>query len=410
MDHLFPAQPPPPIPTQQAQTQAGVMVANQFNDFLAPAIPTSISAFNLALQQAPQQQQSQRNQIITISMQYGSHKELVIVERSNDPQLFQFFRQKARQMVERQLQSAASSANGNYAEGVAASPSSSTTSFFQSQQQYQPPAMAALPPSFSVPIAELQLFMHDYRSPNMLEHLTNLAQLDNGSIVEIIRIDRRNEHPTRLHCLGVNSYKTPLSQGLQCSLCKCNFHKKCAFAPRNNCAKNEINTNPATGQFANLIPEDLNQTAKLPSPPAVNATIPQFQLPHTLSMHNYKTPTVCKVCDKMLLGLIKQGMKCRDCKVNVHKKCAVLLPMNCQITADNAITHTSTNELDQESLDSNAQDAMIPLARLPGSASSRGANRQGPLCEGWMIHFLLQPASSQPKGWRNAGDSDTTGY
>uniref|UniRef100_A0A915DX14 Phorbol-ester/DAG-type domain-containing protein n=1 Tax=Ditylenchus dipsaci TaxID=166011 RepID=A0A915DX14_9BILA len=75
-----------------------------------------------------------------------------------------------------------------------------------------------------------------------------------------------------------------IKQGLQCSLCKCNFHKKCAFAPRNNCAKNEINTNPATGQFANLIPEDLNQMAKLPSPPGVNATMSQFQLPHTLSM------------------------------------------------------------------------------------------------------------------------------
>lgn len=40
-----------------------------------------------------------------------------------------------------------------------------------------------------------------------------------------------------------------------------------------------------------------------------------YQLPHTLSVHSYKTPTVCKVCDKLLMGLIKQGMKCRDCKV-----------------------------------------------------------------------------------------------
>lgn len=40
-----------------------------------------------------------------------------------------------------------------------------------------------------------------------------------------------------------------------------------------------------------------------------------FALPHTLAVHNFKTLTVCKVCDKMLIGLMKQGLRCRDCKV-----------------------------------------------------------------------------------------------
>ena len=42
---------------------------------------------------------------------------------------------------------------------------------------------------------------------------------------------------------------------------------------------------------------------------------PQFQLPHSLLVHNYKMPTVCKICDKLLVGLVKQGLRCRDCKV-----------------------------------------------------------------------------------------------
>lgn len=76
--------------------------------------------------------------------------------------------------------------------------------------------------------------------------------------------------------------------------------------------------------------------------------------------------------------------------------------MNCQI-GENAITPSfdqmsmsdaislvsATGEaeatLHQPSIDN---DAMIPLARLPGQASTRAA-RPGPLAEGWMIHFIL---------------------
>lgn len=100
------------------------------------------------------------------------------------------------------------------------------------------------PPSIS--IGEIQLFLHDYKSFNILTCLNSLAQLvrsnipkfpsiplkDNGSVVEIIRIDR-HEKPTRPHSLLVNTYVTPtfcdycgeilmglVKQGLQCQLCK----------------------------------------------------------------------------------------------------------------------------------------------------------------------------------------------
>ena len=92
-------------------------------------------------------------------------------------------------MVEKQLQIEASAA----ANGHAAS---------------QPP----------VSVGEVQLFLHDYKSFNMLTCLNSLTQLvseyvfsivqicmlvqDNGSVVEIIRIDR-HERPTRPHSLLV---------------------------------------------------------------------------------------------------------------------------------------------------------------------------------------------------------------
>ena len=32
-----------------------------------------------------------------------------------------------------------------------------------------------------------------------------------------------------------------------------------------------------------------------------------MHLPHTFVVHSYKRPTVCKHCDNLLVGLVKQG-------------------------------------------------------------------------------------------------------
>uniref|UniRef100_A0A914ME92 Phorbol-ester/DAG-type domain-containing protein n=1 Tax=Meloidogyne incognita TaxID=6306 RepID=A0A914ME92_MELIC len=188
---------------------------NLFNQQLIIPNPTT----NDFLLPPPFQQPQQPLQVITIILQYGPLKEMVVVERTVDPNAFEIFRQKARQMVEKQLQ-------------IEASINSTGTS--------------------NIMVGEIQLFLHDYKSFNMLTCLATLTQLDNGSVVEIIRIER-HERPTKPHSLVVNTYVTPtfcdycgeilmglVKQGLQCQSCKCNFHKKCAFAPRNNCAKSDI--------------------------------------------------------------------------------------------------------------------------------------------------------------------------
>jgi len=89
-----------------------------------------------------------------------------------------------------------------------------------------------------------------------------------------------------------------IRQGLTCQLCKLHFHKKCAHAPRNECARwnGAADTSNVTGGDAGLELESQSSSAR-------------YQLPHTLYVHSYKTPTVCKVCDKLLVGLIKQGLK-----------------------------------------------------------------------------------------------------
>ncbi|EFO26005.1 hypothetical protein LOAG_02477 [Loa loa] len=50
---------------------------------------------------------------------------------------------------------------------------------------------------------------------------------------------------------------------------------------------------------------------------------------HTLYVHSYKSPTFCDFCGEMLFGLVKQGLKCRECKLNYHKRCVSKIPNNC---------------------------------------------------------------------------------
>ncbi|CAJ0956589.1 unnamed protein product, partial [Mesorhabditis belari] len=279
-------------------------------------------------------------QKISITLQHGNHRELIVIERSEQPHVFYGLLEKARQLA----------AKGN--------------------------------------------------------------SQGNGSVVEVIVVDR-NEKPTVPHVVEVNTYLTPtfcdycgeilmglVKQGLQCQRCRCNFHKKCAFASRNNCAKNTPFCPPTLAhQMTSFSPSIPQMSApyheEIPSPSQQHHPSSPYALPHTFAVHNYKTLTVCKVCDKMLFGIMKQGMRCRDCKVNVHKKCAGLLPPNCHI-AEGSITafeQLSVSEMpslppEEGPSESGSIDSdLIPLSRIPGQAAARAAAKQ--THEGWMIHFLL---------------------
>ncbi|XGW23648.1 hypothetical protein V3C99_005680 [Haemonchus contortus] len=306
---------------------------------------------------------------IHIFLQYGNNKEMVILERNDEPQVFESLRRRARALVER------------------TSPGES----------------------------ELHLFRHDYDSPSVLQHIASVSQLNNGCIVEVIVVDR-NEKPTRPHVLEVKNYMTLtfcdfcgamltglMRQGLHCLACKCNFHRRCTEAPRNNCVV-------ATPGLSTMSPVPMGPGGigvGIPSVPSSAA----LELPHTLAENNYLTPTKCKICDKMLKGLIRQGLKCRDCGVNVHNKCAYQLPSNCTLS-DHAISRMSITEPPpaphKENLvnmdDEPSSSENIPLFRLPGQVTSR--NTTQPKVEGWMIHFLLSDPERRLKHyWILANDA-----
>ena len=56
-----------------------------------------------------------------------------------------------------------------------------------------------------------------------------------------------------------------------------------------------------------------------------------IQVPHTFVVHTYGQPTICQYCKKLLKGLFRQGMRCRDCKYNAHKKCTPMVPKECAV-------------------------------------------------------------------------------
>uniref|UniRef100_A0A3B1IU25 Protein kinase D3 n=1 Tax=Astyanax mexicanus TaxID=7994 RepID=A0A3B1IU25_ASTMX len=55
----------------------------------------------------------------------------------------------------------------------------------------------------------------------------------------------------------------------------------------------------------------------------------RVKVPHTFVIHTYTRPTICQYCKRLLKGLFRQGMQCKDCKFNCHKRCASKVPKDC---------------------------------------------------------------------------------
>ncbi|XP_052003223.1 protein kinase D4 isoform X2 [Xyrauchen texanus] len=51
--------------------------------------------------------------------------------------------------------------------------------------------------------------------------------------------------------------------------------------------------------------------------------------PHSLVVQSYRTPTFCHYCGEMLWGLVRQGLKCKGCGLDLHKRCALRLSNDC---------------------------------------------------------------------------------
>ncbi|KAH9489447.1 hypothetical protein Btru_056394 [Bulinus truncatus] len=159
----------------------------------------------------------------------------------------------------------------------------------------------------------------------------------------------------------------------------------------------------------------------------------RIKVPHTFVVHNYKKPTQCQYCKKLLKGIIRQGVQCKDCKFNCHRKCSPLVPNDCagELTyPGNEVLLESLEHTEQESEEpadipeviedgtgslpdeddtedveskpplSPIDSSNIPLMRVVQSVKHTKRAGSRTLKEGWMVHFTDKENMRKRHYWR----------
>ncbi|XP_056325745.1 protein kinase C epsilon type isoform X4 [Danio aesculapii] len=101
-------------------------------------------------------------------------------------------------------------------------------------------------------------------------------------------------------------------QGYQCQVCTCVVHKRCHELIITKCA---------------------GMKKQEDTPEEVGSQRFSVNIPHMFSIHNYKVPTFCDHCGSLLWGLMRQGLQCKACKMNVHRRCESNVAPSCGVDA-----------------------------------------------------------------------------
>ncbi|XP_078419406.1 serine/threonine-protein kinase D1 [Cetorhinus maximus] len=221
---------------------------------------------------------------------------------------------------------------------------------------------------------KILLFRHESNSENILQLVKAATDIQEGDLIEVVLSAAATfeDFQIRPHALFVHSYRAPafcdhcgemlwglVRQGLKCEGCGLNYHKRCAFKIPNNCSgvrKRRLSNVSLTGlSTSRSVSNDLSPSApdemllqKTPSESFIGREkrsnsqsyigrpiqldkifLSKVKVPHTFVIHSYTRPTVCQHCKKLLKGLFRQGVQCKDCKFNCHKRCAPKVPNNC---------------------------------------------------------------------------------
>uniref|UniRef100_A0A8D0CAT1 Serine/threonine-protein kinase n=1 Tax=Salvator merianae TaxID=96440 RepID=A0A8D0CAT1_SALMN len=322
---------------------------------------------------------------------------------------------------------------------------------------------------------KILLFKHDPTSANILQLVRAASDIQEGDLVEVVLSASATfeDFQIRPHALNVHSYRAPafcdhcgemlfglVRQGLKCDGCGLNYHKRCAFSIPNNCSgarkRRLSSTSLATSQSLRLsttdsLPstsEDLSRSSietfprRLASSTYIGRPIEldklflsKVKVPHTFLIHSYTRPTVCQFCKKLLKGLFRQGLQCKDCKFNCHKRCATRVPNDClgetlfngsdvQMEEASDLSEAEKNSLMDESDDSGiipgshseserrmSEDSddisksrgsmgYIPLMRVVQSVRQTTRKSSTALKEGWLVHFSNKDTLRKRHYWR----------
>ncbi|XP_065263712.1 serine/threonine-protein kinase D3-like [Emys orbicularis] len=322
---------------------------------------------------------------------------------------------------------------------------------------------------------KIMLFRHDDASENVLEHLGPDSVMRAGDLIEIVLSASVSlDFTIRPHVLLVHSYKAPafcdycgemlwglVRQGLKCQGCGLNYHKRCAFKIPNNCRgvrRNQLasrslgaTTSPRTPGLGQNVGGSLEEIShwkwgqQTQGPALIGRPLwkdwmdlNRVKVPHTFQVHSYTRPTVCQHCKRLLKGLFRQGLQCKDCKFNCHKRCEQFVPDECVgeglapgtadgespecpsskpepvegdadgegtsghgLAEDTEETEPNPGTLEAELHTSLSPcfSSYIPLMRVVQSCRHTKRRRSAVLLEGWMVHFTSRDPMRKRHYW-----------
>ncbi|XP_053193435.1 serine/threonine-protein kinase D3-like [Scomber japonicus] len=331
---------------------------------------------------------------------------------------------------------------------------------------------------------KILLFRHDLSSDNILQRLTSPEEIHEGDLVEVVlsALATAEDFQIRPHTLYVHSYKAPafcddcgemlwglVRQGLKCEGCGLNYHKRCAFKIPNNCSgvkKRRLSNVSLSGAVMSVARPPSTEFTPTPQEerPLLGAgkrnsllsgrpiwmekiVLGRVKVPHTFSVHTYTRPTICQYCKRLLKGLFRQGMQCKDCKFNCHKRCAAKIPRDCLGEVDfngepasPSLDSEATMEVDNCDMNSDGGHSMdeqdepstpddklfyiegscmdgekddetlraispststnIPLMRVVQSIKHTKRKSSTVVKEGWMVHYSSRDNMRKRHYWR----------
>ncbi|KAJ8258621.1 hypothetical protein COCON_G00176330 [Conger conger] len=98
-------------------------------------------------------------------------------------------------------------------------------------------------------------------------------------------------------------------QGYKCRQCNAAIHKKCIDKIIGRC------TGTATDSRDTMFQKERFK----------------IDMPHRFKVNNYMSPTFCDHCGSLLWGIVKQGLKCEECAMNIHQKCQTKVANMCGV-------------------------------------------------------------------------------
>uniref|UniRef100_A0A8C4ZPH1 Serine/threonine-protein kinase n=1 Tax=Gadus morhua TaxID=8049 RepID=A0A8C4ZPH1_GADMO len=306
---------------------------------------------------------------------------------------------------------------------------------------------------------KILLFRHDLSDENILQRLSAAEDIHEGDLIEVVlsALATVEDFQIRPHALYVHSYKAPtfcdycgemlwglVRQGLKCEGCGLNYHKRCAFKIPNNC------TGVRKRRLSNVSLPGPSLSAPRPPPQQRShqeagkrilswsgrpiwmekMVLGRVKVPHTFAVHTYTRPTICQYCKRLLKGLFRQGMQCKDCRFNCHKRCASKVPRDClgevvfnggssdteglrgledpeePTTPEDKMFFMDSPYLDREKdeepvkIISTSTNTNIPLMRVVQSIKHTKRRSSTVVKEGWMVHCSSRDNLRKRHYWR----------